>query len=271
MTIKKHIPNAITCCNLLCGCLAIVQAFEGNLVYSAYLVGLGAIFDFFDGFAARMLKVSSPIGKDLDSLTDMVTFGVVPGIVVFQLYQFSMMNYVERCHGDEMPPYFVFLKYSAFVITIFSAIRLAKFNNDTRQTDSFIGLATPANSMIVCGFCLVLKQLDLNLFDIESVIENEQLFADNGNITGMVVMYLLNSPIALCLISIGLSLLLVVELPLFALKFKNFRWTDNKLRYIFLGICLILMVSFKFVGIPLIIFLYILLSIVDNIFLKKKV
>ena len=102
MNIKKHIPNAITCCNLLCGCLAIVQAFEGNLVYAAYLVGLAAVFDFFDGFAARMLKVSSAIGKDLDSLADMVTFGVVPGVVMFQLIQLSMKNYHEFSQTVEL-------------------------------------------------------------------------------------------------------------------------------------------------------------------------
>lgn len=265
----------------MCGCLAIVKVNEGNLTWACYLVGIALVLDFFDGFVARLLKVSSPIGKDLDSLADMITFGVVPAMIMFKLIDFSYTLSLQKSLNNREAFTLAgvvidfrndnFIKYFAFIIAVFSAIRLAKFNNDTRQTDSFIGLATPANSMIVCGFCLVLKQLDLNLFDIESVIENEQLFADNGNITGMVVMYLLNSPIALCLISIGLSLLLVVELPLFALKFKNFRWTDNKLRYIFLGICLILMVSFKFVGIPLIIFLYILLSIVDNIFLKKKV
>ena len=260
MTIKKHIPNAITCCNLLCGCLAIVQAFEGNLVYSAYLVGLGAIFDFFDGFAARMLKVSSPIGKDLDSLTDMVTFGVVPGIVVFQLYQFSMMNYVERCHGDEMPPYFVFLKYSAFVITIFSAIRLAKFNNDTRQTDSFIGVPTPAVAIFILSIAFILSKNYYGVYDFDGCLVRSGFIK---------ILAFIAEPHVLFIMSIILSLLLVSELPLFALKFKHFKWKENEIRFVFLGLSLVMLITLQFVGIPLIIILYILMSMISNLTKKK--
>jgi CDP-diacylglycerol---serine O-phosphatidyltransferase len=249
MNIKKHIPNAITCCNLLCGCLAIVQAFEGNLVYAAYLVGMGAIFDFFDGFAARMLKVSSPIGKDLDSLTDMVTFGVVPGVMMFQL--------VNKGNGsssdfDIYENHFDFIAYIgatklisflAFIITIFSAIRLAKFNNDTRQTDSFIGVPTPAVAMFVCSFPLILNQTsDYN--------------------------FILN-PVILIIISIVLSFLLISELPLFALKFKHFKWKENEIRFVFLGLSLLMLMTLQFVGIPLIIIIYILISVISNLTKKK--
>ncbi|MBX3163764.1 MAG: CDP-diacylglycerol--serine O-phosphatidyltransferase [Bacteroidetes bacterium] len=219
---KKHIPNIITLGNLFCGCLAIVKIFEGDLIRAAYLVGIALICDFFDGFAARLLKVTSPIGKDLDSLADMVTFGVVPGLVMFHLNSS--------------------LSYFAFIIPIFSAIRLAKFNNDTRQTSSFIGLPTPANAALICSLPLAAGE---NYAQLDSWA------------------YI---PIVL----IG-SLLLVAEIPLFALKFKNFAWADNKIKYIFLVLCLVLLVALKFAAIPLIIILYILLSIVNNIFLNKKV
>ena len=242
MNIKKHIPNAITCCNLLCGCLAIVQVFEGNLIYAAYLVGLAAIFDFFDGFAARMLKVSSAIGKDLDSLADMVTFGVVPGLVMFQLLKTSLItgNVDFQVFKNNS-----FLVYVPFIIIIFSALRLAKFNNDTRQTESFIGLNTPANSMVICSIPLILNQ-----------------HPEIGT--------LLN-PYVLCVLSVGLSLLLVSEIPMFSLKFKHFKWKGNEIRFIFLALSLLMLTTLQFIGIPLIIILYVLLSLLTNYLAKRKV
>lgn len=265
MNIKKHIPNAITCCNLLCGCLALVQAFEGNLVYAAYLVGLGAIFDFFDGFAARMLKVSSPIGKDLDSLTDMVTFGVVPGVVMYKLIQLSTNSYYEDHQGDAAPFLFPYLKYIGFLITVFSAIRLAKFNNDTRQSESFIGLPTPANAIIICALPLILY------FDFEyvflgpNVSSSKTLFFDGLPIGCTTIL----GAGRLSVLSLILGFLLISELPLFALKFKHFKWKENEIRFVFLGLSLILLITLQFVGIPLIIILYILLSVINN-FMKKK-
>jgi CDP-diacylglycerol--serine O-phosphatidyltransferase len=235
MNIKKHIPNAITCCNLLCGCLAIVQAFEGNLVYAAYLVGLAAIFDFFDGFAARMLKVSSAIGKDLDSLADMVTFGVVPGVVMFHLLNSSLIREIEKYNVYENN---LFLKYLPFIITIFSAIRLAKFNNDTRQTESFIGLNTPANAMIICSIPLILQQHPY----LETFI----------------------NPCGIIVTSLILSLLLVSEIPMFSLKFKHFKWKGNQIRFVFLALSVLMLVTLQFVGVPLIIISYVLLSLLTN-------
>jgi CDP-diacylglycerol---serine O-phosphatidyltransferase len=255
VNLKKHIPNTITLGNLFCGCLAIVKAFEGDLVWAAYLVGIALVLDFFDGFTARMLKVSSAIGKDLDSLADMVTFGVVPGIVMFQLINLSILS---GLNGIDLPddiggkPNYsgtMNLSYVGFVITIFSCIRLAKFNNDTRQSDSFIGLPTPANTMVICSLPLILAfQPDL------------VFMAD-----------LTANPVFLCVLSLVMSLLLIAEIPLFALKFKNFSWASNKLVYLFLLAAVIMMLTLQFLAIPLVIILYILISIVNNIFLKSSI
>jgi len=285
MNIKKHIPNAITCGNLICGSLAIVQVFQGNLVWAACLVGIALVLDFFDGFTARMLKVASPIGKDLDSLADMVTFGVVPGMVMYRLISNwtnffvgvttdqpndigGKPNFSFEFSGVNMEAFFCspYLKYAGLIIIVFSAIRLAKFNNDTRQSDSFIGLPTPANAMIICSIPLIGMQLNESVSQIPNQFQTE----DPGNIYA----YADLSPVGphwLVLGSIVLSFLLVAEIPLFALKFKNFSWADNKLVYCFLIVSVALFVSLKFVAIPLVILLYILASIVNNIFLKKKV
>jgi CDP-diacylglycerol---serine O-phosphatidyltransferase len=263
MNIKKHIPNAITCGNLFCGCLAIVCAFKGDLVWSAYLVGIAAVLDFFDGFAARLLKVGGELGKQLDSLADMVTFGVVPGVVMYQmlLSGFGRIANQEKIRYDipsdcNFPfcndhPYTIYA-LAAFIITVFSALRLAKFNIDTRQTDSFIGVPTPANSILICSLPLILEfhpdvhgQLKLQHED-----------------------FLLN-PYLLIGLTVIMSYLLVAELPLFALKFKNFGWPDNKIRYSFLIISVILLILFQFIAIPFIIFLYIFLSIINNLMNKK--
>jgi CDP-diacylglycerol---serine O-phosphatidyltransferase len=260
MTIKKHIPNAITCCNLICGCIAIIQCFQGNLISASYLVGLALIFDFFDGFAARMLNVSSPIGKDLDSLADMVTFGVVPGVMLYKIILLTNLTRVALGAdasdfigtGSENTSYFP--AYFALIIPLFSAIRLAKFNNDVRQSDSFIGLPTPANAMVICSLPLIFKM--------------DQFFLSK-EFTPVALLIL--NPWLLCLLSFIMSLLLISELPLFALKFKNFSWVNNKLRFTFIGLAILLAILLKYAAIPLIILLYILLSIVNNIFSNKRV
>jgi len=253
MSIKKHIPNTITCGNLLCGCLAIVQVFNNNLVGAAYFVGIALVLDFFDGFAARMLKVSSAIGKDLDSLADMVTFGVVPGAMIFKLLGNANALLVVDGRAASgwtiyLPP-FEWTQYLGFVITIFSCIRLAKFNNDTRQSDSFIGLPTPANTMIICSFPLIL--------------EFQSHFVGLAN--------LINNSFFLVGLSFLTSFLLVAEMPLFALKFKNFSWASNKLVYCFLAVSVIMLLTLNFVAIPLVILLYILLSVLNNSFFRKKI
>lgn len=248
MSIKKHIPNAVTCGNLLCGCLAIASAFNGNLVGAAYLVGIAAVLDFFDGFAARLLKVGGEMGKQLDSLADMVTFGVVPGVIIYKLLSPDASYTIHDA-------YFVFnrnpyVQYTGFIITVFSALRLAKFNIDTRQTTSFIGVPTPANAMLICSLPLI-------MFAQPAIAGMDKAaFTD--------LLLFLNNTYFLVTLSLLMSCLLVAELPLFALKFKNFSWTGNKLRYSFLIISVLLLILFQFVAIPFIIFLYIILSVINN-------
>ncbi|AKD02438.1 CDP-diacylglycerol--serine O-phosphatidyltransferase [Pontibacter korlensis] len=229
---KKHIPNAITCLNLFSGCLALYFAFKGELIYTAYLVGIAAVFDFLDGMVARLMGAYSEIGKQLDSLADMVSFGVVPGTVMFILLQRAEASFLSI--PADVAPFF------GFLITIFSALRLAKFNIDTRQTTSFIGLPTPACTLFVASLPLILETEGLLAFEI-----------------------ILN-PVVLLVLTIVLSYLLVAELPLFALKFKNFTWQDNSIRFVFLGLSVILAVVLKFAAIPLIIVLYVLLSVIKK-------
>ncbi|QNH61788.1 CDP-alcohol phosphatidyltransferase family protein [Hymenobacter sediminicola] len=237
---KKHLPNALTCLNLLCGCVALSIILAGPvfsfdytgfatppLVQAAYLIGIAAVADFFDGLVARALHVSSPIGKDLDSLADMVSFGVVPGAILFKLLQLVLP-------AAGLP---AMLAYLAFVVSIFSALRLAKFNNDTRQSDSFIGLPTPACTLLVASLPLILAH-------------------DSFGVSGIIL-----NPWVLLGLSALLSGLLVAEIPLFALKFKNLRWQDNSVRFVFLLLSVALLVGLQAAAIPLIVLLYVLLSV----------
>ena len=265
MNIKKPIPNTITCCNLLCGCLAIVKAFEGNLLWAAYLVGIAAVLDFFDGFAARMLKVSSPIGKDLDSLADMVTFGVVPGVIMYNLLQINEFSYENAVYSFH---FIKGIKYLAFIIPILSAIRLAKFNNDTRQSDSFIGVPTPANAILIGSLTLIiLPFIKKQFYNLSN--QSKENFIDVTTPSELVDRLFFIHCILL-LITLIFSFLLVSELPLFALKFKHFKWAGNEIRFVFLGLSLLMLTAFQFVGIPLIIIMYILLSVINNMISKKK-
>jgi CDP-diacylglycerol--serine O-phosphatidyltransferase len=242
--LKKHLPNTLTCINLLCGCLALTFIFKGDLVIGAYLVGIAAVADFFDGLLARALRVSSPIGKDLDSLADMVSFGVVPGAIMYQLMHRSLeamgvgpeqvsMHLVSG-PAAWVPSVAIFFP---FLITIFSALRLAKFNNDTRQTTSFIGLPTPACTLVVASLPLIRAN---DVFSLTSVIL---------------------TPVVLIGLSVLLSGLLVAELPLFALKFKNLRWLGNRRRFIFVALALGLVLWLRAAGVPVAVLLYVLLSV----------
>jgi CDP-diacylglycerol--serine O-phosphatidyltransferase len=242
------IPNLFTLGNLLCGCLAIVFALEGNLVWSAYLVGVAAVFDFLDGFLARKLNQHSPIGKELDSLADMVTFGVLPGIIVFVL----LKTWVDSDKGLGQVWQSNYFPYIAFIIPLFSALRLAKFNVDTRQSESFIGVPTPANTILIASLPLMIhfkKGMEFSY-----VNENLKIFVH---------------PYALIGLSVIMSFLLISEIPLFALKFKSFGWKGNEIRWSFLGLCVILLATLQFVGIPLTIVLYILMSVISNLSKKK--
>lgn len=249
------IPNLLTLGNLACGCLAIVFAFQGNLVWVAYLVGIAAVLDFLDGFVARALKQFSPIGKELDSLADMVTFGVVPGVVMFQMMRQGCAMGEGKVWDDLSRIEGGFLGYPlalvAFLITLFSALRLAKFNVDTRQSDSFIGVPTPANSIFVCSFPLIMaahnNPFGEFLFPLRNLLSLEVLIP----------------------VTVVMSFLLISEIPLFALKFKSFKWKGNEIRYSFLAAAVIMLILLKYIALPLIIILYILLSIVNNI-LKRS-
>lgn len=270
MNIKKHIPNAITCGNLFCGCLAIVAAFNGNLVLTAYLVGIAAILDFFDGFVARLLKVGGELGKQLDSLADMVTFGVVPGVVIYEImteYNLSQAVFYTRI---DPPAIFFYLPYLGFIITIFSALRLAKFNIDTRQTDSFIGVPTPANTILICSLPLILNQMAPKSVEYSACTLGSPVMGGPEVESYLIWQSIIMNPYFLIGLTLLMSYLLVAELPLFALKFKNFGWADNKIRYSFLIISVILLILFQFIAIPFIIFLYIVLSIINNMTNKTK-
>ena len=238
---KRHLPNAVTCLNLLCGCLALTFIFRGELVLGAYLVGAAAIADFFDGLLARALRVSTPIGKDLDSLADMVSFGVVPGAIMYQLLLrdtgLPLVGQGLANHTFILSGINLLIPSFAFLITIFSALRLAKFNNDTRQTTSFIGLPTPACTLVVASLPLILAY---DQFGLSFIIRSPWLLL---GLTGL------------------LSGLLVAELPLFALKFKNLRWLGNRRRFIFMGLTLGLVGTLRAAGIPVAVLLYVLLSV----------
>lgn len=235
---KRHLPNAITCLNLLCGCLALTNIFAGRLETGAWFVAAAAAADFADGLVARALRVSSAIGKDLDSLADMVSFGVVPGAIIYQLLISASTpadahyRYLPHASVGSYP-----LAYLGFIISIFSALRLAKFNNDTRQTTSFIGLPTPACTLVVASLPLILAH---DQFGLKSVVLN---------------------PLVLLGLTVLLSGLLVAELPLFALKFKNLRWADNRRRFIFLLLTAGLLLGLGAAAVPLVVLLYVLLSV----------
>ncbi|MFC1224027.1 CDP-diacylglycerol--serine O-phosphatidyltransferase [Pedobacter sp. BG31] len=216
---KRHLPNAITCANLFSGCIGIVFAFKGHLETTAYFVILSGIFDFFDGMVARLLNVKSAIGKDLDSLADMVSFGFLPGVIMFHLLKAS--DYSSE-----------YLPYLGFIITVFSAIRLAKFNNDSRQTEDFIGLNTPMNTLFICSLPFIAHDYPQIIFS--SILQ-----------------------IAITLIT---SFLLVSEIKIFSLKFSNLSWAKNKIKFIFLMLSAILIAFLQFAAIPFVLVLYFALS-----------
>jgi CDP-diacylglycerol---serine O-phosphatidyltransferase len=235
MQLKKLLPSFLTCLNLMCGCVAVVLAFNNNLVWAAYLVFLAAFFDLLDGMAARLLHAYSEFGKQLDSLADMVSFGLVPGVVMFKIFQYPFNELLEG--GGILP---VLLTFYPFLITVFSALRLAKFNIDVRQTDSFIGLNTPANTMFTVSWPLIIHS-------------GPAAFSA----------FILNPYVLIVLIALQ-SYLLIAEIPMFSFKMKSLAWKGNEIRYLFLGLVVILLVTFLFAAIPLIIFFYVLLSFLLN-------
>jgi CDP-diacylglycerol--serine O-phosphatidyltransferase len=268
-----NIPNLFTAFNLLSGTMAIILTLMGRIDLAPFAIYLGAIFDFFDGFLARKLKQSGELGKQLDSLADMVTFGLAPGlfmmVVIIVALNFgdvvaikefpSYVNYVLNdwknavFYGvpNQMDTPLKFLPFIALFIPFMSMFRLAKFNIDTRQSESFIGLNTPANTIFFTVFPLVLNN------------EYNQSYHDN-----MLIYYVFQPALLLPIIG-GMSLMLISELPMFSLKFKHFKWKGNEIRFIFLISCGLL-ISFLLVwSIAIIVLLYMILSLIENKFLNK--
>lgn len=228
---KKHIPNTVTCCNLISGCIATWFAFQGRADMALLFIVLGAVFDFFDGMSARLLGVSSPIGKELDSLADDITFGFAPSAIVF----------------DYLRPETEFLPYVVFVMAAFSALRLAKFNLDERQALGFIGLPTPANALfwgsLIVGAGDWMKTAPFIGPNLSLVI------------------------LAGVLISCWL---LVCEIPMFALKFKHWGWKGNEIKYLFLLSSAVILAFFLIKGLAIVIAWYVILSILTNLSKKQK-
>ena len=228
--ITRNIPNTITCCNLISGCVATLSAFMGEIHMALLWIIIGAIFDFFDGMSARLLHVSSPVGKELDSLADDITFGMAPAAIVF--YEMGIMEYPAF-----LAPVQPYMPFVAFLIAAFSALRLAKFNLDERQAMGFIGLPTPANALF-WGALLV---------GAGDFIENT---------TWMV-------PVVIVMILLS-CWLLVSEIPMFALKFKHWGWKGNEVKYLFLITCVPLLIVFGVTAFAIIIAWYVLLSALVN-------
>ncbi len=236
---KKHIPNILTCCNLACGCLSVMAALSGNLESAALWIIASAFFDFFDGFAARLLKVSSPIGKELDSLSDVVSFGVAPAMIIY--------TWLSRCLY-EFPPHQIntftsLLPVTVLIVPVLSAVRLAKFNLDERQTTHFLGLPTPANALF--------------LSFIPTAAER---------------MTILNNFWVVWLLTLFLAILLVSEITMISLKFKDFKFKGiNIARYLLLLVGILLILLFRMGAFPIIILAYLLISFSVHALIKMQV
>ena len=223
--ITRHIPNTITCCNLLSGCMAVMAAFNADAWHTLIWVVAGALFDFCEGLSARLIKAYSPLGKELDSLADLVTFGLAPSMLCLM----TLRQYDYACQTLE-----TIYPYIGLVLVVFAALRLAKFNTDERQTSSFLGLAVPANALFWCG----LFQMDLSAVPAAPWIVG-----------------------ALVILFAGL---MVSEIPMFSLKFKSLKWADNKIRFIFLIVSLIILILLQERGLAAVIGWYIILSILTK-------
>jgi len=230
MNFKKHIPNTITLLNLFCGCIALVFTSQSNFEMAFYFVCLGIFLDFFDGFFARLFKVSGSLGLQLDSLADMVTCGVVPGYVMY-----SLLLQSQGVSASSIIPFL------GFIITIGACYRLANFNIDTRQTDSFIGLPTPANALFILSLPLILHYSE-----------------------SLIVLEILTNQSVLVVIILLSAYMMNAEIPLFSLKIKDFNFKRNALQIVFLGLSVLLLVFFQYLGVALTIATYVLMSIIKD-------
>ena len=242
--IRKNIPNFITCLNVASGSFAVLFAVKGELTISVIFIIAATIFDFFDGMTARLLKAYSPMGKELDSLADMISFGLAPGALMMVMMEYGLFGINVRAESfTALSLWEISCISASLLIPVFSALRLAKFNIDTRQTDSFIGLPTPANALFIAALALI---------------------CEHGKYEALDAFIL--QPVVLLLITVTMSLLLVSELPMFSLKLKNLSWSNNKVRFIFLAVSAALILAFNIYGIAAAIMTFILISI----FLKVK-
>ena len=235
MTLKRYIPNLLTLGNLFCGTVATIFAVQGDFASAGLFVVIGIVFDFFDGFAARLLNVSGELGKQLDSLADMVTSGVVPGIIVYQLFIENNSNVVVSNTVNYLP-------FLGLFLTLGAGYRLAKFNIDTRQTDSFIGMPTPAMSLFVISLPLIQEYSTIEF--VQNLIANNYF---------------------LIAITLLLTYLMNAEISLFSLKFKTYSVKNNLMKYFFLVLSTGMLVFLQYLSIPLIILLYVFLSLIRNI------
>jgi len=238
MKLTRYIPNFFTLLNLSAGLLALIFVFKQDWMLTAFFVSLGIFFDFFDGLAARSLKASSPVGLQLDSLADMVTSGVVPGFVMTFMLAASL--HISLLTDFSFKPDYL-LALSGLLITLASAYRLAKFNVDERQTTTFIGLPTPANTLFIVSLPIIANQGDF--LQVTNILSNTYVLLS----IVIVSAYLLNA-----------------EIQLFSLKFKDFSWQDNWQKYTLIIIAIILLPLLKFLAVPIIIILYILLSLLTK-------
>jgi CDP-diacylglycerol--serine O-phosphatidyltransferase len=239
MNLKKHIPNFITLMNLLAGVVSIYLSNNGELLWAGYCLFIAALLDYLDGFTARLLNAKSEIGLQLDSLADVVSFGVAPGFIMFEMIYATMSP--SGSSG--------YLPFIGFIIPLFSALRLAKFNIATNQTDSFIGMPTPAVGLTIAAFPIIAYQVLTN---------NEDLYF--GVVT---------NPFFLTGTTVFLSLMMVSPLPMFALKFKSSHWKENRLKYLFAMVSLILFGWLGFAAVPFITLIYLLLSLITFVVCKK--
>jgi CDP-diacylglycerol--serine O-phosphatidyltransferase len=242
MNIKAQIPNLFTMLNLFCGCVALVMVAEIQFEFAFYFVCLGIFFDFFDGFFARKFNVAGPLGVQLDSLADMVTSGVVPGYAIYQLL-FNVQLLSAKSNSENSIDIIPFI---GFVITLGACYRLAKFNIDTRQSDSFIGLPTPANALFVMSIALIIKSMPLT--ELSSVLFDRRVLIPLTFLST----YIMNA-----------------EIPLFSLKIKDFSFAKYKLQIFFLAISVLMLIFLQILAVPLIIIIYVLLSVINNMVNKK--
>lgn len=232
LSARSYLPNLLTLCNLLCGCIGLVFVADDTLATAAYLIWVAAAFDFADGLIARAFKAYSEVGKQLDSLADMVSFGVLPSYILFALID------AQTTHA--------LLPFIGFLVAAFSALRLAIFNVDTRQTHAFIGVPTPANALLISSFPLILKYYD----HVSYVL-------------------FLHNPWILTGLTLLLSYLLVARIELLAFKFKQTTWRGNEVRYLFMIATPALFILLKVAAIPVIFVLYLGISLVNSFFIKK--